>query len=1543
MNIITFMGACVLRYAIPPEHGRRLERLANGFFPSSYKTCQAFLRHKMTLISPQILRQYSIPYNKITQEQGEIMITFPYGYHAGFNHGFNCAESTNFAAERWVEYGKRATQCTCSKDMVKISMDTFVKRFQPEKYDKWLKGEDVGPHPEEPDRKVAAPLPLPQDILCNKNNPSLPQSYVDGPFKKKRGKMMAGYSSFSEFPPELQLQIIEEDNAFLDEMPPDEEQLEALEDIWLKAGEIEAKDADFCDVGYNVKKSKKLLSKFKKKRGRPKKIRLPEEIDFVAKIKKEPKAKKQCGKIVTSPGEIRNEAGELIKPPKLIKPKTKKVKTDEEKEMIKKKRKKKKEALEQQKLIQTNRETNTTISHEDIKPPLQLDGDKSKAQQDIESILRQVSEEFERERNNSQSNYKTYKPHNNMVSVKKEPQDIKPVVSASQGHHGSVAANTSYETAYLSFLHQNVPVKSGNERPRVTKVEPKVENTNLAQSTLSLMNLLQNKSSLVSQTEPSPSSTNQTQIMPSLVNQTQTTPSIINKKQISTILQNHIQSRPILPNQIETTRSLSTEKQTKPSVKSRKQSTPMKNPKQTLPSSVNKKSPKSYLKKHLQNMPNLPKQTPTTSLLTNRNQTTPNAMNLEQNQNQTISTAMNLVQNRNQSTSAAMNLVQNRNQTTPAAMNLVQNKNQTTPAAMNLVQNRNQTTSAAMNLVQNRNQTTPAAMNLVQIKNQTTTTAMNLIQSKTPASQQIKSKSSSKHKIQSKPSVLSRPQNTSTGINNTQTSSSLLSKPQYNISSTNKVENQIINKPQSISSSINKSQTSLKKVRTKTTLPSRTQSVIMKQENKTSFDTSVAKLPNSISISKMPIPSVPASISVTKLPNYRVIKPDPKAESIPPVSNHQYFSNETVPNNTADLDLFDQLQGNNRSNNTQNFGFYAPSNDNTITLYSAPSGFNEDIPQLSSTIAANTSQQVENIPQQVILNPAKNFNVFCLNPVQQQVVPAATFQNIILPAGVSLNPVPRKANPIWTDQNWYSINSCDTTEYTNRERFYPMTSQPIKLSDCERDIKLVDVDDITVNGNKEIPENIDKPGSIEIQDYVQEIVVPLTCIESQANISDAEPDSSENIEEILDKVAIKESVLPLECKENHENILNNCKVAVEEINFDIESEINNHLSVASIVEVNSNEICCPSLNDNSNSEKEEKKLTKNNNDSNKPFIIESIVIDKKVQEKKSSTSYLKNIKKRTMAATIGRSFKQKSEKKANANLKKNIFKKLFAKTCCKPVKKLDVTDAVRVLMRNKNKNKLSKTEREENKELIRDFIQYYHSKKAKSRIPPVPTLKKQQMALTPKKVKVVLDDVLKRFSVSVQEHLKAGGSLCYVSTILEREELKTKKSKHQDKKERISSDRASVEIDQVVWAKHQNNRYYKAKVTDITTSYKYCVYFDCDGSFSKDITNDHLVGWNKDKKPTNGDRLRIRWMDGNIYEASCMGRVANCVYSILFEDLKPRQLLREHIYALNEPIPKNITTKLLEVTEVLFVTTDAPETFYKVFQSFTSTGIKNDS
>ena len=67
------------RYSIPPEHGRRLERLATGFFPSNARSCLAFLRHKTTLISPPILKQYSIPYNKVNEQKKKKLHVYKYG------------------------------------------------------------------------------------------------------------------------------------------------------------------------------------------------------------------------------------------------------------------------------------------------------------------------------------------------------------------------------------------------------------------------------------------------------------------------------------------------------------------------------------------------------------------------------------------------------------------------------------------------------------------------------------------------------------------------------------------------------------------------------------------------------------------------------------------------------------------------------------------------------------------------------------------------------------------------------------------------------------------------------------------------------------------------------------------------------------------------------------------------------------------------------------------------------------------------------------------------------------------------------------------------------------------------------------------------------------------------------------------------------------------------------------------------------------------------------------------------------------------------
>ena len=98
-------------------------------------------RHKYINISPDLLAKYEIPFNKVVQREGEIIVTFPRCYHAGFNHGFNCAEATNFALESWVGFGKRAIECKCrDQAMMRFNMAPFVKTYQPDQYENWLKG-----------------------------------------------------------------------------------------------------------------------------------------------------------------------------------------------------------------------------------------------------------------------------------------------------------------------------------------------------------------------------------------------------------------------------------------------------------------------------------------------------------------------------------------------------------------------------------------------------------------------------------------------------------------------------------------------------------------------------------------------------------------------------------------------------------------------------------------------------------------------------------------------------------------------------------------------------------------------------------------------------------------------------------------------------------------------------------------------------------------------------------------------------------------------------------------------------------------------------------------------------------------------------------------------------------------------------------------------------------------------------------------------------------------------------------------------------------
>lgn len=54
------------------------------------------------------------------------MITFPFGYHSGYNLGYNCAESVNFATEEWLDIGRQARKCNCAEDSVNINVDDII-------------------------------------------------------------------------------------------------------------------------------------------------------------------------------------------------------------------------------------------------------------------------------------------------------------------------------------------------------------------------------------------------------------------------------------------------------------------------------------------------------------------------------------------------------------------------------------------------------------------------------------------------------------------------------------------------------------------------------------------------------------------------------------------------------------------------------------------------------------------------------------------------------------------------------------------------------------------------------------------------------------------------------------------------------------------------------------------------------------------------------------------------------------------------------------------------------------------------------------------------------------------------------------------------------------------------------------------------------------------------------------------------------------------------------------------------------------------------
>jgi hypothetical protein len=63
---------------------------------------------------------------------GQFIITFPKAYHAGFSHGFNCAEAVNLISDKWFKNYKEAVEDYAVKGFYKtisFPLDWLVLRL----------------------------------------------------------------------------------------------------------------------------------------------------------------------------------------------------------------------------------------------------------------------------------------------------------------------------------------------------------------------------------------------------------------------------------------------------------------------------------------------------------------------------------------------------------------------------------------------------------------------------------------------------------------------------------------------------------------------------------------------------------------------------------------------------------------------------------------------------------------------------------------------------------------------------------------------------------------------------------------------------------------------------------------------------------------------------------------------------------------------------------------------------------------------------------------------------------------------------------------------------------------------------------------------------------------------------------------------------------------------------------------------------------------------------------------------------------------------
>ncbi|KAK4703193.1 [histone H3]-trimethyl-L-lysine4 demethylase, partial [Phenoliferia sp. Uapishka_3] len=97
-------------YGIPGADDEKLEAAMKLAAPELFEQQPDLMFQLVTLMSPGRLKKHGVRVVACDQRPNEFIITFPRGYHSGFNHGFNFNEAVNFALPDWLPTGLKCVK-----------------------------------------------------------------------------------------------------------------------------------------------------------------------------------------------------------------------------------------------------------------------------------------------------------------------------------------------------------------------------------------------------------------------------------------------------------------------------------------------------------------------------------------------------------------------------------------------------------------------------------------------------------------------------------------------------------------------------------------------------------------------------------------------------------------------------------------------------------------------------------------------------------------------------------------------------------------------------------------------------------------------------------------------------------------------------------------------------------------------------------------------------------------------------------------------------------------------------------------------------------------------------------------------------------------------------------------------------------------------------------------------------------------------------------------------------------------------------------------